>query len=90
MQPKCVPQSVLKKEQSHEEQAKPSVFNYSVRELNTALVPDNTGVLDKAMQPTTFPSVEIYKTKNQYLAWSGPAISNCQSNKLYCVTLCPS
>ena len=41
-------------------QVKPSVFNYSVRGLNTALVPDNTGVLDKAMQPTTFPSVEIY------------------------------
>ena len=88
MQPKCVPQSVLKKEQSHEEQAKPSVFNHSVRGLNTALVPDNTNVLDKAMQPTTFPQWKFIKT--QYLAWSGPAISNCQSNKLYCVTLCPS
>jgi len=57
----------LKKEQIHGEQVKPSVFNYSVRGLNTGLVPDNTGVLDKAMQPTTFPSVEVYK-KNQYLA----------------------
>ena len=71
MQPKCVPQSVLKKEQSHGEQAKPSVFNYSVRGLNTALVPDNTGVLDKAMQPTTFPSVEIYKKLN---IWPGVAL----------------
>ena len=69
MQPKCVPQSVLKKEQSHGEQAKPSVFNYSVRGLNTALVPDKTGVLDKAMQPTTFPSVEIYKNSIFGLEW---------------------
>ena len=51
-------------------QLKPSVFNYSVRGLNTALVPDNTGVLDKAMQPTTFPSVEVYKKKSIFgLEW---------------------
>ena len=60
----CLEMFAPKKEQI---QLKPSVFNYSVRGLNTALVPDNTGVLDKAMEPTTFPSVEVYK-KNQYLA----------------------
>jgi len=60
----CLEMFAPKKEQI---QVKPSVFNYSVRGLNTALVPDNTGVLDKAMEPTTFPSVEVYK-KNQYLA----------------------
>jgi len=63
----CLEMFAPKKEQI---QVKPSVFNYSVRGLNTALVPDNTGVLDKAMQPTTFPSVEVYKKKSIFgLEW---------------------
>ena len=63
----CLEMFAPKKEQI---QLKPSVFNYSVRGLNTALVPDNTGVLDKAMQPTTFPSVEVYKKKSIFgLEW---------------------
>ena len=63
----CLEMFAPKKEQI---QVKPSVFNYSVRGLNTALVPDNTGVLDKAMQPTTFPSAEVYKKKSIFgLEW---------------------